>query len=61
MKNQKDNKQPEACLLSGPWKVAFFLAEVQGAGWQHYPILIDIDCFWLTLRQDRFARTAVGG
>ena len=30
MKNQKDNKQPEACLLSGPWKVAFFLAEVQG-------------------------------
>ena len=48
MKNQKDNKQLEACLLTEPWKVAFVLAEVQRAGWQHYPILIDIDCFWLT-------------
>ena len=43
MKNQKGNKQPEACLNES-WKVAFFLAEVQGAGWQHYPFLIDNNC-----------------
>ena len=58
MKNQKGNKQPEACLNES-WKVAFFLAEVQGAGWQHYPFLIDNNCFWLTLRQNGFARTVV--
>ena len=32
MKNQKDNKQLEACLLTEPWKVAVVLAEVQRAG-----------------------------
>ena len=58
MKNQKDNKQLEACLLTEPWKVAWS----SGGGVAALPYS---DWYWLflayTIRQDRFARTAVGG